>query len=98
MVETERSLDDILPVPNDVTVCRDYQGHVRPMPTPLTAPQAANLGIDYDVSSASVRSIAVEQAATRLTARLAVEVARGYRTDTDVPETCLVAHQPPRSG
>jgi glutamate dehydrogenase/leucine dehydrogenase len=77
MVDLDPALDTMLPVARTgLSVYRDYQARVRPGSFPVTAEVVAGLASDYDLSAASVRSLAVRPAETGLLAQLTLAAPR----------------------
>jgi hypothetical protein len=87
MVDLDPTLDTMLgaasPVPS---VYRDYRGQVRAGSLPVTTDVVAGLEADYDVSKASVRSLAAWPSDAGLCARLTLAAPRRF-----VPTTGRVA-------
>jgi hypothetical protein len=61
---------------------RDYRGLVMPRPVPLTGETAQDLGTDYDLADAEVRTLQVERAGDRLVGFMAVAAGRRFPADT----------------
>ncbi|MCC5579601.1 hypothetical protein IMZ11_28625 [Microtetraspora sp. AC03309] len=57
---------------------RDSRGRVRPPFMPLTAESALELGTDYDLAAAQVRTLLLERVGTRLTGSLVMTAPRRY--------------------
>lgn len=83
----DAALGTMLPAARpEPVVYRDYQGLVRPGSFPVTAETAADLETDYDLSAATVRSLAVRPAHIGLCASLTLSAPRRF-----VPGTGRVA-------
>ncbi|MGI5486734.1 hypothetical protein [Microtetraspora malaysiensis] len=86
-------LEQILPPPvSEPLHRRDYRGRVRPPLMPLMAEAALELGTDYDLAAAQVRTLLLERVGTRLTGSLVLAVPRRYDGGLqagEAPELCL---------
>jgi hypothetical protein len=83
MTDLDPALDAALPAAGPATaVHRDYQGQVRPGSFPVTAETVAGLETDYDLSAASLRSLAVRPAPAGLRATLTLAAPRLFTPGT----------------
>ncbi|WP_214106775.1 hypothetical protein [Acrocarpospora catenulata] len=72
-------LEQVLPPPSvEPLHSRDYQGRVRPRFMPLTAENTVDLGADYDLAAAQVRTLLLERVGTQLTGSLVLAAPRRY--------------------
>jgi hypothetical protein len=83
MVDLDPALDTMLPaVFPGAAVYRDYRGLVRPGSFPVTAETSAGLEADYDLSAASLRSLAVWPGRAGLCASLTLAAPRRFTPST----------------
>ncbi|GAA4583584.1 hypothetical protein GCM10023194_21300 [Planotetraspora phitsanulokensis] len=81
-------LEQILPPPvAEPLHRRDFRGRVRPPFMPLTAEAALELGTDYDLAAAQVRTLLLERVGTRLTGSLVLTAPRRYDGGPQTRET-----------
>ncbi|MEW1838737.1 hypothetical protein AB0392_12345 [Nonomuraea angiospora] len=75
-------LESSLPAPMETDRHRrDYRGFVRASTVALTTEVAAEIGVDYDLATAEVRSLVLERIGTGLSGTLAVAARRRYASE-----------------